>query len=506
MEWERVTPESMGIPSGAVLELLDTLYRAGVEMHGLVLLRHGKICAQGSWRPYRPDEPHILFSFGKSLTATAIGFAWQEGLLSLEERLVEVFPDKLPPAPSEHLRQATVRDLLTMSCGHETEIPDLGRGDPDWIASFLKHPFVYAPGTHFLYNTAGTNLLSALLTRRTGQSLTQFLKPRLTEPLGMGSLRCQLLPDGTEMGGAGFSLSLEDMARFTQFVAWQGRWDGKQLLDPRWFRSATGKQIENGDPATGSDWNQGYGYQFWQCVPEGVYRGDGAFGQFGVVFPRQDAVLVIQSATPRMQDVLTAVWERLLPAFAPGPLEENPRERQILEARLQGAQLNPVLGMRNPGAEESLNGAVYLPEGEAPSFTDLVGGAGKYTPDGGKLVSLGFRFTEEAAVLEVDEDRGHYTLPIALNGEWATGRIKGAWYGTMGRWRAKDKLEAEIRNTGTVSGKRFIFRFQGGRMTLSGDSTYPDVGGLCDPLMPEVTFRLTEGAIDTKTRMYWEPN
>ena len=125
-----------------------------------------------------------MFSFSKSLTSTAIGFARQEGILSLEEKLVDIFPDKLPENPSENLKKAEIRHLLMMGCGHETEIPNLGLGDPDWIKSFLTHPFVYEPGTHFLYNTAGTNLLSAILTRKTGQTLTEFLRPRLMEPWG----------------------------------------------------------------------------------------------------------------------------------------------------------------------------------------------------------------------------------------------------------------------------------------------------------------------------------
>ena len=147
MEFSRVTPESVGIPSQAVLDLLDELYRYGIEMHSFMLLRHGKVCAEGWWKPYGPQIPHIMFSFSKSLTSTAIGFAVQEGLLSLDDRLVDLFPDKLPENPSENLQKATVRHLLMMGCGHETEIPDLGRGEPDWIAAFLHHPFVYEPGT-----------------------------------------------------------------------------------------------------------------------------------------------------------------------------------------------------------------------------------------------------------------------------------------------------------------------------------------------------------------------
>ena len=182
MEFARVAPESLGIPSQAILDLLDELYRYGIEMHGIMVLRHGKVCAQGWWKPYEPKTPHIMFSFSKSLTSTAIGFAWQEGILSLDERLIDIFPDKAPEHPSENLNKACIRHLLMMGCGHETEINDLGRGDPDWIYTFLHHPFVYEPGTHFLYNTAGTNLLSAILTKKTARPSPSSSGPGSSSP------------------------------------------------------------------------------------------------------------------------------------------------------------------------------------------------------------------------------------------------------------------------------------------------------------------------------------
>ncbi len=182
MSLQHVTPESVGIPSAAVTAMLEELYAQGIEMHSFMLLRHGKVCAEGAWKPYAMDEPHIMFSFSKSLTSTAIGFAVQEGILSLDDRLVELFPDKIPENPSENLQKCCVKHLLMMGCGHETEIAWGPNQENDWIADFLSHPFVYEPGTHFLYNTAGTNMLCAILQKKTGLSLTEFLKPRLFGP------------------------------------------------------------------------------------------------------------------------------------------------------------------------------------------------------------------------------------------------------------------------------------------------------------------------------------
>lgn len=506
MTLERVTPESAGIPSGTVLELLDKFERRGIEMHSFMLLRHGKVCAEGSWAPFRPETQHIMFSFSKSLTSTAIGFAEQEGLLSLDEKLIDLFPDKLPETPSENLKKATIRHLLMMGCGHETEISWSGEEGDDWISRFLHHPFVYEPGTHFLYNTMGTNLLSAILTRKTGQTLTQFLRPRLFQPLGMTDIPCHAMSDGTEMGGAGCSLTIEDMARFIQFVSNKGVWEGKQLLRAQWFEEATRKQIENrgdgwgGDP----DWQQGYGYQFWRCAPAGVFRGDGAFGQFGVVFTEQDAVLVIQSASLPLQTVLSVVWETLVPAFAEGPLPEDHGTCHILQHRLKHLELHTMLGMRNPGAEASLEGAVYRSDAPLPSLTDLIGGSGKFDRDGGKLLSLGFRFTDTGAVLLCKEEAGSFEVDLGIDGHFATTMIGGVPFGANSRWRSANQLEVELRSTRLVSGKRFLFRFTGDKMTLSADSTLPVNGGLNDEDVPGMTFTLEQGEVSTRTKMYWE--
>ncbi len=506
MNFERVTPESVGIRSRAIIEMLDEWYRCGIELHSFMLLRHGKVCAEGAWNPYQPGVQHIMFSFSKSLTSTAIGFAEQEGLLSLDEKLVDIFPDKLPETPSENLKKAAIRHVLMMGCGHETEIPWGATGNPDWIAEFLHHPFVYEPGTHFFYNTAGTNLLCAILKRKTGLSLTEFLRPRLIEPLGLSDIHCQPLPDGTEMGGAGYSLTIEDMARFVQFVANKGKWEGKQLLSEAWFEKATKKQIENrgagwgGDP----DWQQGYCFQFWRCEPEGVFRGDGAFGQYGVVMTKQDAVLVVQSASMQLQKVLTAVWDRLLPGIEESPLPEDHMALHILRNRLNHLELNCMLGVRNPGAEDSLNGAAYTPDVPLPAMTDIIGGIGKFVPDGGSLLSLEFRFEGDDVGLICRQDNGEYEIKINMAGHFTVTNINGVPYGANGRWRAKDKLEIELRNTRMAGGKRFVFQFTGNKMTVNADSTMPEVGGLADPLTPEMVFTLKEGEVNTKTKMYWE--
>lgn len=506
MNLQHCTPESLGVPSGAVLDMLDELYRYGIEMHSFMLLRHGKVCAQGSWAPYNPETPHIMFSFSKSLTSTAVGFAVQEGIVSLDERIIDIFPEKSPENPSENLQKCQVRHLLMMGCGHETEIEWASGGNADWITTFLHHPFVYEPGTHFMYNTAGTNLLSAIIAKKTGLTLTQFLKPRLFEPLGMGDIKCQAMPDGTEMGGAGMWITIEDMAKFVQFVADKGRWDGRQILDSGWFDMATAKQIENAGAGWGGDpdWQQGYCFQFWRCAPEGVFRGDGAYGQYGIVMTKQDAVLVIHSASMRLQAVLTAVWEKLLPKMAGAPLPEDRRAQHRLEKRLERLELNPMLSMRNPGAEASLDGASYQADGPLPGIADIVGGAGSFQPQGGCLKGLGFAFRDNRAELVCRQEDGDVVIDLGMEGHFVKSEIGGVVFGANSRWRSANQLEVEIRNTRLVTGRRLLLEFAGEKLRITGSSTLPEPGGLGELQTPEMSFTLMEGEVNTKTKMYWE--
>jgi len=220
--FQDASPESLGISSGGILRFLDRMEEKNIELHSFMVVRHGKCAAKGWWKPYAPELAHPLYSFGKTLTATAIGFARQEKILSLEERLVDLFPELLPKEPSENLQKVTLWHLLTMSCGHETEID---MESPDWIREFLQHPFLHEPGTFYKYNTAGTNMLAAVLKRKTGCDVTEFLKPRLLEPLGITSLTCSKCqgPEAVEMAGGGMRMTTEDMARFIYFVLNRGR-------------------------------------------------------------------------------------------------------------------------------------------------------------------------------------------------------------------------------------------------------------------------------------------
>ncbi|HET6899684.1 MAG TPA: serine hydrolase, partial [Vicinamibacteria bacterium] len=318
----RSAPEAQGMPSAAIEAFLDAAEAKIDALHSVMILRHGVVVAEGWWAPYAKDDPHVMFSLSKSFTSTGIGLAAAEGKLSIDDPVLRYFPEDAPADPSANLKAMRVRDLLAMSTGHHTD--DLQKfsftapGDESLTHAFLALPVAHKPGTHFLYNTPATYMLSAILKKATGTDLFDYLGPRLFQPLGITNPTWDKSRDGISLGGYGLKIRTEDIARFGQLYLRKGMWNGKQIVPAAWVAQATARQTSNGSSPT-SDWDQGYGYQFWRCR-HGAFRGDGAFGQFCVVMPEQDAVVAITSGTRDLQGVLDLVWEHVLGAMKPGAL------------------------------------------------------------------------------------------------------------------------------------------------------------------------------------------
>lgn len=330
----RSTPEAQGISSAAVLKFIEAADTNVDSMHSFMLLRHGHVVAEAWWSPESPTKAHVLWSLTKSFTSTAVGLAIEEGKLTLDDEVVSFFPDDLPAAPSANLKAMRIRDLLTMNTGHHDEVN--WREATHWAKAFLEHPVPHKPGTHFRYNTPATYMLSNIVQKVTGETVLDYLTPRLFEPLGIDKPTWEASPQGVSIGGYGLYLKTEDIAKFGQLYLQQGQWDGQQLIPKSWVQQATSKQVANGSNPE-SDWEQGYGFQFWRCR-HGAYRGDGKDGQFCIVLPDQDAVVVMTANSKNLGDQLSLVWEHLLPQFQADPIPENPEAVTKLEAK--AAQLN----------------------------------------------------------------------------------------------------------------------------------------------------------------------
>jgi CubicO group peptidase (beta-lactamase class C family) len=340
----RGTPEAQGISSRAILDFVGAVDKNINTMHSFMIVRHGQVIAEGWWKPETADKPHVLWSLSKSFTSTAVGLAIQEGKLNLDDPVLKFFPDDAPSDSSASLKAMTVRDLLTMTGGHDTEPKAVG-GAPS-VKQFLAHPVVHKPGTHFQYNTMGTYTLSAIVTKVTGQTVLEYLKPRLFAPLEIENPRWDASPEGNSLGGYGLWLRTEDIAKFGQLYLQQGKWNGRQLIPQDWVEQATSKQVPNDQEShaqMGSDWKQGYGFQFWRCQHH-AYRGDGAGGQFCVVMPDQDVVIAITADHANMQAELDAIWDHLLPAFQTEALPANAAAQEKLKQAVATLVVRPAKG------------------------------------------------------------------------------------------------------------------------------------------------------------------
>ncbi len=331
----RATPESVGVASDAVIETIQALDAKFNRVDAVMILRDGKVIAE-AWRaPNAPDKPHALYSLSKSFCSTAVGFGVAEGILSLDEKMVDVFADEVPENPDPRVKDVTLEHLLSMSSGQASDPwePEMLGTDyglpqnvfekkPTWATKFMERKIEYEPGTTFVYNTTGTYMAGAMLQKKVGTDLVAYLKPRLFDPLHIETPYWEQSPQGYSKGGTGLFLKTEDIAKFGQLYLQKGKWNGEQLLPEGWVENATAKHVSNGtDP--NSDWAQGYGFQFWRCR-HNVYRGDGMYSQFCVVMPDQNAVVAINSDCNDYQGIINVLFDKLLPAMnGTEPLPEN---------------------------------------------------------------------------------------------------------------------------------------------------------------------------------------
>jgi hypothetical protein len=406
-------------------------------LHSFVALKGGEQIEARWWEPYRPDEIHQLYSLSKSFTATAAGIAIGEGRFSLDDAVVDFFPDERPQDTSENLAAMRVRDLLTMTSGH-TEEP--WSDEPDWVRSFLHAPIEKAPGSHFLYNSLATYVVGRIVARTTGERLLDYLGPRLLDPLEIVGATWEQCPQGFDTAGWGLSVTTGAIARFGELYRLDGVWKGSRLLPEGWVGEATRSHIENGDPASPSDWSQGYGFQFWRCR-HGAYRGDGAFGQFCVVHPQRELVVAITAGTGNMGAVLDALWESLDGAASGA----TPAALSVP---------HPVGAATSPSAVETIWTIDENPAG---------------------ITEIGLAFEEGGALFTLSDRWGTHAIAIGLNG-WRAGettyhpaRTETQPTAAWGAWNAPNVFAFKLCYTRHPATPLFTLTLDGEKLTLERD-------------------------------------
>jgi CubicO group peptidase (beta-lactamase class C family) len=454
----RSAPEAQGISSSALLAFVEEAEQKLDALHSVMVVRHGKVVAEGWWGPYAAQEPHMMFSLSKSFTSTAVGFAVAEGKLKVDDLVLGFFPEEAPAEPSANLKAMRVRDLLTMSTGqHDEDLRDFPyTGDGNVVKAFLARPVAHKPGTFFVYNTPASYMLSAIVQKVTGQPIVEYLEPRLFAPLGIEHPVWDASKQGVSLGGFGLNVRTEDIARFGQLYLQKGMWQGKQLLPAAWVDTATSRLMSNGSSPS-SDWEQGYGYQFWRSR-HGFYRGDGAHGQFCLVLPQYDTVIAITSGTRDMGSVMNLVWDRLVPALKNGALPADAAAHKSLTAKLSALTMKMPSGRATTSAAATARGKRYTfavnPLGiEAVALESMA-------PAGDAALALRLNGAEQRLVV------GHGKWQ---KGSLATSTASSDAVAASGAWTADDTFTTTVIRYRTPFTTTYALRFAGDQLFVRAE-------------------------------------
>lgn len=477
-------PEDVGVHSGVVEQFIEHIRHEGLEFHSLMVLRHGKVAAEWYNEPFDAKTKHVMYSVSKSFTSIAVGFAVSEGLLSLDDVVVDFFPDYPPKTPNPYFEKMTVRTLLTMTAGKQTDmIAD--KGKIDWIADFINSPWVFEPGTQFLYVNENIYMLCAILHRVTKMSVIEYLTPRLLEPLGIQIPFWETDQNGVEAGGWGLYITTEDLAKFATCCLHDGKYLDRQVIPAEWVRAATVNQLgEVTQQSDDIDAKSGYGYCFWMNgeVPNS-YRADGMFSQFAINLPDYDASIITTAAIPNESRAREAIWKFFPYAFMGDKKHKQPN--------LGTAFIEPPALSAHPVTEKTIAGRtikvrkkvllnlIGMPMSMLPLAVNFM-----MTDRAGNIDHICFGFGEHECSITWDEGDENNTVLCGMDGHYRYGTMR---LGQMdfkvcanAVWLDDLNLKISIRPIETI-GKRnlnFLFR-RGNRVTITPSST-PSTYQICD--------------------------
>lgn len=323
-------PEQIGVSSKEIGDFLKDAKENDIELHSVMIMRDGKVAYESWAKPYASDIPHAMYSVSKSFTATAVAFAIEEGLMSLDTRVIDVLPEYAPQTPDKNLEILNVHHLLSMQSGKDISVFS-DKNKNHWIKDFFDAPWKFTPGDGtWQYISENQYMLCVMLTRVTGMSVTEYLTPRLFEPLGIDVPFWEHDIDGIEAGGWGLFLKTEDLAKFISCYQHNGVFNGKQIIPENWVRLARRHHSDNSPFNKDPDNQCGYGYCFWHCGGANAYRADGMFSQFGIILNDTDASFIVTAGEIDEQKTRDCIW-RHFPKCLIKPRNNPPKAIPQLE-------------------------------------------------------------------------------------------------------------------------------------------------------------------------------
>ncbi len=466
----RSTPAAEGISTQAVINMMDSLMALPeCDIHHVMVVRHGKVVAELHPVPFRAEDSHTLYSASKTFTSLAIGIAIDENLLRLNDRVMTFFPDKRSNHVSDNMADMTVRDLLMMASGVK---PDwtMRNNSMDWVKDWLAKPVEDKPGSLFQYDSMCTFMLSAIVQRVTGYTMLEYLEKKLFAPMHITVADWETSPDGINTGGWGLRVQAETMAKLGQLLLNKGYWNGQQLVSADYVEAACSRLIDGGAKETvpATDGNQGYGYQVWQSKWPGSFRADGAMGQYTVVVPQEDLVVVILGMKLYGHEELACIWNQLMPGMKAVPLQPEKKLQKKLDDLCAKATLQLPKGEK--GKNQSL--LLHL---ESNKFgirqIGLIGGTAE------KTMEVEYEAQDsESFVLGYGSWRYSPLAGMPYYSINAINRMQGFAHGFTAAaayaWTSPMILEVRVHYVDWISGLVFIFDFNKNEVTIR--DTYPN--------------------------------
>lgn len=460
---EHVAPEEVGVDSKVITAFLNEINEKGLGLQSFTVVCHDKVCAQGFFKPYNADTPHVLYSMSKSVTSTAIGFAVSEGLISLNDRVAEFFPE-YPMSKRPFNRMLTIRMLLTMHSDKLITVLD-EKGQKDWIANFMGATFILPPNTKFNYISENTFMLSAIISRVTGMSVVDYLYPRIFEPLGIEKPFWEMDGAGNNAGGWGLYMKSEDLAKFFLPYIHNGKWiDGTQIVPEIWVKEATRKQVNSVRDGY-IDNMEGYGYQFWRNPIANSSRADGLFGQRCFLFPDYDALVVLNCGEAEDYKVMKVFWKYFPQCFGYEALPENKQAYDEMLETIEGCHVEELPATeRNIETEQKISGRlIKCKTSEFVSVVTISITQMLYNKPG-EINEMKFTFEDDKLLFYWKEKEYENTIEVGLNGEYGVSEITlgDLNYHTYSKaaWQEDGTLKLWIRPIETAHVRKFTFEFR----------------------------------------------
>ncbi len=457
-------PEEAGLSSRKLQAFLHDLDRMGLNMHTVMVTRGGKVALECAWAPFDLSIPHTMFSFSKQVTSIAVGFCVSEGLLSLSDPVSKYFPYNSGDDKHDALNEGiTVYDLITQRSGKNISIFTTNNEKNEWLNNWLSAPFKGKTGESFNYLSENIYMLSRLVTKVSGQSLTEFLTPRLFEPLGIEVPYWEHDHNGFDAGGWGAFLKTEDMAKLGVCFLNMGEYDGKQVIPAEWITQSTTRHLEK-VPPTFTD-PLGYGFQlFIQPEFRGTYSFNGLYTQFNIMYPKYDAVFTCTAGELREADFLHTVHKHFPGVFTEDYERDEAGEQILCDYVKKMADRRPPMARRRPEIEAQINGREIRTTGRKNASVLGSGNNFMLSARAGKINSIRFHFSEDALQVEFTEKNSpRSVVNVGLDGEYLFSEIKlseltvpVASYGT---WDTENIFKLTVVPQNMAQSREFYFHF-----------------------------------------------